>query len=144
MRVSLPEDVAASRSAADFYDYAIDGVPLRDRLKTAHIGVLSHSKNSSLGFARALLLETEGPRQLDGRVQLYGCRECLDIYCGGIATTVTRRGDTVCWEKIERFLVDYETVGDLAHPRFVFESIDAGPYEFDSGQYEKAFAQFIR
>ncbi|HET9392263.1 MAG TPA: hypothetical protein VFO29_01885 [Candidatus Rubrimentiphilum sp.] len=125
-----------NRSAKDFFDFVIDGISLREVLKTDDVAVLSDQWDSS-DFARQLLSEASGDQRLEGRAQIYGCRECLDIECGGIAVSVTRVGDRVRWETFAKFWPDYE------YDRFTFEPVLAGRYEFDLSQYRGTLQRFI-
>jgi len=130
-------------SPAAFYDFVIDGTSLRQLLETNDIGVLS-DRRSGAEVARELLLERPSDEQLGGRVQIYGCRECLDIWCGGIAAVVTRQRHSVRWECIERFQVDYSDNGEGFVADFVFVPIGSASYEFDLEQYRTTLARFLR
>src|SRR5579862_1723330 len=118
VKVSVLTLVPASRARSErygvkkrgltFFDYAVDGVALRPVLSTEFIGLLSDEWPGS-GSARALVLEQpENPRML-GRVRLYGCPECLDINCGGIATRISRDGDRIRWDRLEEFQYDVDS-----------------------------------
>ncbi len=133
-RVDLSEQ--AHQSARNFFDFVINGAPLRPMLKADDVAVLSDDWSTS-DFARQLLLEASGDHRLEGRAQIYACRECLDINCGGIAVKVTAVGNRVRWESFEKFWPDYET------DSFEFEPIHAGPYEFDLSQYRSALKRFL-
>jgi len=138
--VSLPEERVAERArriAVAFFDFVIDGIPLRSELRTADIGVLSDNWDSG-ELARQFAGETSVDARLGGRALVYGCRECLDVDCGGIAVKIVGLGDRVRWNVLEQFWMDHE------QGCFVFESTDVGPFEFDSTQYLSVLERFQR
>jgi hypothetical protein len=139
--VSLPKEGLSgnlSRSAATFFDFVIDGVPLRPVLRTDDIGVLSDAWDSDL-LARHLLLDASIDDRLENRALIYGCRECLDINCGGITAEISKSVDRIRWERIDRLSIDWIAGCDLE-----FEPIDAGPFTFDLAQYRTALQPFLR
>ncbi len=145
-RVSLPmADLGEGfrQSAASFHDYIIDGESLRLRLKIDDISVLyvspenHHHENHrwQRDVTRSLLpgaKEARDPR-LGDRSQIFGCRECLDIECGGIAVSIARVADRVRWDDF----VSFGRVYDAEH-NWILEPITIGPYEFSRAQYEAA------
>ncbi len=109
---------------------------MRQLLRTDNVGVLSERWDSK-GFARQLLLKEAAESRLEGRALIYGCRECLDLDCGGIAAKVMRVGKRIRWESLERYWVDHE------QDRFVFKPIDVDPMEFDFDQYCSTLEPFL-
>lgn len=136
--VSLPKEYLGSGaycSAARFYDFMIDGMSLRATLGTPNVGVISDDWDSS-DLARQLIGEMTIDQRLEGRSLIYGCRECLDVDCGGITVKVSRTGATVQWKDFEEFWSDPD--GGL-----VFAPIDATLYRFDAKEYRAALERFI-
>jgi hypothetical protein len=136
--VALAQEVseASSRRGVSFYEYVVDGSPLRDLIRTNDVGVLSDDWGSD-GLARQLLVENPFDERLEGRALIYGCRECLDIDCGGIAARISRFEDRIRWDVIERYWVDDE------EDRLVFRPTNVGPFEFDLAQYRAALEPFL-
>ncbi len=127
------------RSAYAFYDFIVDGESLRETLRTLDIGVLSPAW-PSVAFARGLLNEEMDPL-LDGRATIYGCRECLDILCGGISVVVSSVGDRIMWSDISRYDMDW---GNAAAPTEAMNYTPkaVGPFEFDASEYRALIAPF--
>jgi hypothetical protein len=132
-----------SRSASDFYEYVIDGMPLRVQLRTADVGVIAGFQapnDYNRYLARHLLpgLEEALDPRLDDRAILYGCRECLDIECGGIAASISQIGDGIRWDKFVSFGRLYD-----ADDNWILEPIDIGPFEFDLEEYRSILSPFV-
>jgi hypothetical protein len=137
--VSLPREEASGRSAADFFDFIIDGKSLRDRLRSANVGVLSHAYPSP-DLARHLRLEGTDPL-LAGLTLLYGCRQCLDTLCGGQAVKIDIVDGRVRWSEIQSYWIDltaHESAEELQ-----LRGTRVGPFEFDLNQYREALAPFL-
>jgi len=130
------------RSARSFYDYVIDAVEMRSMLPSADSGVLGDRWDSTT-FARQLIADVAGDSRLGGRTQIYGCGECLDIYCGGIAAVIVRRGDRIEWSRIERFDMQYRDAGEHVVAELAFTTLALGPYEFDFDEYRMSLARFL-
>jgi hypothetical protein len=132
-RVQLSEN--SYKSAAEFFDFVIDGSALLPTLKTHDIGVLSHDWNGA-ELARQLLLEAPSDPRLKGGTLIYGCRECLDVACGGIAVKIARVNGHITWSPLERYWFD------AGHDEVLFKSTKIGPFEFDFAQYKTALEGF--
>ena len=127
--VSLPRTELGGgsfKSAAKFFDFVVDGVSLRQALKTDDVGVLTD--DWSEGFARQLVLGAAADPRLGGRIPIYGCRECLDIDCGGVAVAIALLGDKIRWARPERFWIDHAT------DRVEFKASQIGPFQFEFEQ----------
>jgi|SRR5262245_21367361 len=61
--------------------------------------------------ARRLLLQVPLEPELDGRVALYGCEICSDIYCGATTVLIERQGDEFVWRDVALSSPDYEAEG---------------------------------
>ncbi|GAB6388152.1 hypothetical protein STUTZSP0542_16910 [Stutzerimonas marianensis] len=72
------------------------------------------------------LLCSASPDSNSGRVLLYICPECGDIGCGAYSDFVERTGSTYVWR-------DFAHENGYEDPEPI---PDAGPYNFESKQYE--------
>jgi len=136
--VNLPKEQLSGgsfRSAVSFFDFIVDGSSLRELLHTENVGVLSKDWDSR-PFAQQLLLKEPGFPRLEGRRLIYGCRECLDVDCGGIAATITRVGDLIRWE-LQEYWIDH------AENRLMLEPTAIGPLEFEASQYQSTLDSFL-
>lgn len=130
----------AFRSGTTFYDFVVDGKSVREMLRTPNIGVLSRRRPSE-GFARQLLGETSDP-ELEGHAMIYGCRECLDVWCGGQAVSISLADNRVRWSVLKNFRMEGDPPpGETEGIRF--ERPRVGPFEFDATEYRAVFAPFL-
>jgi hypothetical protein len=139
LRVSLPREELSGQahlSARNFFDFFVDGVSLRSTVAREDISVISDDWDAR-GWAIQLLPGADRDQRLQGRAQIYGCRECSDIECGGVAVKIEQSGDSVRWAGFVRFRPDF--IGET----FIFEHIEAEPLEFDLSQYRSALELFL-
>ena len=125
------------KSAARFSDFVADGVSLCQALRTDDVGVLTDDWSSE-GSARQLLLGAPADPRLGGRIPIYGCRECLDIDCGGVAVAISLLDDKIRWARLERFWIDHE------NDRVEFKGSQIGPFQFESARYRTMLDPFMK
>ena len=138
--VSLPRTELAGgsfSSAARFFDFVVDGVSLRQALRTDDVSVLTDD-GSSESFARQLVQGAPADPRLGGRIPIYGCRECLDIDCGGVAVAITLLGGKIRWARPERFWIDNE------NDRVEFKASQIGPFQFEFEHYRTILDPFLK
>jgi hypothetical protein len=99
-------------------------------------GILSDDWDSKTAARQLILDESVKPEavdpEFDGSVLIYACRECGDVWCGGIAARITRLDDRIRWTEISKYWIDYGAANDGAEndQHFVFEATGIGPFDF--------------
>jgi hypothetical protein len=129
----------AFRSERSFLDFEIDGGSLLDSVARGTganedmASVLWLSAGSELGLEVDRLQGRAASPLDDGRFPLYVCPECGDLGCGALTAVVAITSDQVFWRDLG-WQVNYPDEVDV-------EDLDGvGPFVFQRGQYEEAFA----
>jgi hypothetical protein len=153
-RLTLVPGTSPPRFRLHYWDFVIDGRPLRELLEHAdpadreldraglgpvgeNVPVLVHNwpvARLSIGEARALL-GLEPSELANGRVVLYVCPSCGDLGCGAVTARVERTAQTVAWSD---FGWDVGCDDDEDEIRF-----PGGPFVFDRDQYDAELGRFV-
>jgi len=146
--VFLPEEnlsVGGRQKARAFFDFVVDGRSLREMLRTPNIGVLSDDWDSRTAARELVLAEPVDGGAVDpefiGHVLIYACRECGDVWCGGVAAKITRSGGRIRWAEISNYWINWGSAESAEH--FVFDPADVGPFDFDFEQYRSTLKPFL-
>lgn len=133
-----------------FSEMVVDGRPLRELLSLepddevldrANLGpagenvpVLVHNWPMAGTGGALVLLGEETSELADGRVPLYVCPACGDLWCGTVSTLVERSTSHVTWRDFgwDVGWADGEEI------RFA-----GGPFVFDRQQYDHELRQFV-
>ena len=88
----------SSQTPRRFLDYVVDGSSLYERhgLRFDFISPLGWLSLDEDERAAQRLLQ-QATADLDGRVALYVCPECADLFCGAITAIIGRDRDEVVW-----------------------------------------------
>ena len=125
-------DGVPGRSPRRFLDYEVDGESLYDQIDEDLISCLGwFVPDEDERAAQRLLLA--GPPNIDGRVAVYVCPECGDVYCGAITVIIERQADEMVWRDAAHSNFDWLT-DDWRH-----EPLPKVPeLRFDSKEYGAA------
>jgi hypothetical protein len=113
-----------------FLDYTVDGdALLNERFRRDLVSCLGwfDSEEDEVAAQRLLL---DRPPDVEGRVLIYVCAECGDVYCGGLTAIIEQRGDEIVW----RDFADSNYLGDWEHEPLPH----LGELRFDSKDYGTA------
>jgi len=112
-----------------FYDYTINGTPLRSMIDPGdNVGLFGWlPRESEAEFARWLLMR-EPSKLRSGRVPIYICPECGDIGCGAYSVYVRQNDDCFTWDSFA-----YEN--GYEEPQIID---GVGPFTFEKHAYEAA------
>jgi hypothetical protein len=119
------------QTARRFLDFVVDGDALYERHGFHFIGCLGWLPPDADEAAARRLLRWAKP-DIDGRVSLYVCPECADLYCGAITATIERAGEDVVWRDMAMSSFDALT------GRWVHDSTELQAWRFLSfpaGEY---------
>ena len=120
-----------------YFDFKISESYLSDLLNTMKydmIGAISKSNNKEYEHSKIkeFILENE-PELESGRIIIYGCAECLDIYCGAITAQIEAKNDIIVWHSF-----GYENgFEDIEFEKYK----EIGPFNFEKNQYKKIFEE---
>ena len=116
-----------------FLDFQIDGKSLLDIPGTTLITPLGWlgSDTTQQVVAELLLKRPSGALQT-GRVELYVCPECADIYCGSVTVKIEKMGSYFVWRDFA-FENDLDS-GPLAYEKMANWKL-IGPFHFEKSQY---------
>jgi hypothetical protein len=104
--ISTQVSYEAQSPPTEFHDFAIDGVPLRDRLRVpADYGAVQQETTAlrrdwpqaAIEQIDKLCLDAPGDFE-DGRVAILVCPVCGDIDCGAVSARIAIGESTVVWE----------------------------------------------
>jgi hypothetical protein len=115
----------------EYLDFMIDGVSLRETLKTTNITSLGWLPPPWAERSVLRLLGKEPPDFPDNRQSLYVCAECADPGCGAISVVVERQGDEIVWRDFG-YQNNYDEAIDLESYK------DVGPFRFNASAYAEA------
>ena len=127
----------ACRNERIYFDFKVSDSYLSEKLRTKNydmIGAICKSNNKKYELSKIseFLLEKESELE-SGRIIIYGCAECLDIYCGAITAQIESKDDTIVWHSF-----GYEN----GFEEIEFEKYkEIGPFKFDKKQYKKKFEE---
>ena len=129
----------ARRTGRVYADFVVDGAALsrRAQARADLISCLGWGTRAGQDAVVAMLLLERPCEALEGRVPIYVCPECGDIYCGAVTAVIERLGDTVVWRNF-----GFETGLDIDPPVLDQANLaDLGPFEFPWAMYENAIRQ---
>ena len=121
----------------EYLDFMIDGVSLREMLKTTNITSLGWLRSPWAERSVSRLLGKEPPDFADNRQSLYVCGECADLGCGAISVVIERTGDEIVWRDFG-YQNNYDETVDLE----AYE--DVGPFRFGASVYEQALRGVLK
>lgn len=94
------------RTPRRFLDFQADGESLYDLVTEDLISCLGWAVPDEDERAAQRLLLAE-PSDVHGRVAIYVCPECGDLYCGAITVSIERQGDHVVWRDAAHSTFDW-------------------------------------
>ncbi len=95
------------------WDYLVDGVSLRERLKVGDmISPFGWLRPAADARFRQILLLKQPSDLKPGRVPIFVCPECADYGCGAVTAAVTKDGDFIIWDSFAH----ENNYSDEAHP----------------------------
>ena len=83
--------------------------------------------------AQRLLLS--GPSDVEGRVSVYVCPECGDLYCGALTVVIERQGDELVWKEAAMSTFDW------ADEMWLHDKTDLPELRFDADPYRAVIEQ---
>lgn len=120
----------SSETVVEVGDFLVDEVSLLRTLSAADGGksrgfggVLGWAGDEEDGPAKQLL-GLASPELLGGRVLIYECEACRDIWCGGYGVRVSVLSDTVVWSDFAFVRGDEEMTPLVGVGSFMFDIID--------------------
>jgi len=124
-----------NQQARRYYDYAINGRPLRAIVEPGdNIGLFGWLHHE-VEVVRARWLLLREPSELpSGRVPLYICPECGDLGCQTLSARVIEEHDRFVWTELA-----YEANYDPG-PATAF--LEVGPFSFEKRAYQAAIGRF--
>ena len=106
------------------WDYLVDGVSLRERLKVGDfISPFGWLRPDADDRFRQILLLKQPSDLRPARVPIFVCPECADYGCGVVTAAVTKDGDFVIWDSFateNNYSEDIHPIAEHRQQRLAF------------------------
>lgn len=120
------------RTAREYIDFVIDGVPLRGRITADVITPLGWGVPAEQGTAIGRLLRQAEPDLPGMRCSLYVCPECGELGCGAVGVVIDRGDGAIVWRDFA-----WQLPASGAAPEET--KLDLGPFSFEGLAYVRLF-----
>jgi hypothetical protein len=130
-------NTGSNQTLREYFDFLIDGISLKSLLNYQNADLISPFGWGVKDYESELIKEfrlKKKPELTSGRIMIYICPECGDLYCGAITVRIIKVDDKIIW-------TDFAFQNGEKENKEDFRSIN--DFEFNKHEYYQVFNKIM-